>query len=407
MHGALQAVQHLLRRDERTNNSQLEAARIVKAAKTTPAAETSVSMATEPPAPMTLRTSTYNCTMKYSTNQHALPYSEYSGTTSDVLQIDVKHVMRLVSHLARGNVQREQELICGLLEHHKFQQFVKVPDEYAILAAGVAGKLKELYALRYNYIGRIGYKAVLEAISHAICRKDAMAQDFRLTRLANVVGVSLSTLRRARHRVETTEAFELLDPSRNMRKDAVQGDRLTNILLPWEVCTRAEPSMDLVVRMRIGPGQYEPHAVHWQERSTEDIYQKMCEMFGSLCSLVVFYRLRPKWVKKPKKETSLCPYCYMFKLYLQAYNQMIEAVRDKSNKCICDFCTFHKAEAADNKPIPRRYHQLAALMFCPKPVAPSESGFHEKITYLNVFIHNKTSYRIFLGVSLGISSYNG
>ena len=142
-----------------------------------------------------------------------------------------------------------------------------------------------------------------------------MAKDFRLTRLADMVGVSLSSLRRTRHHVETTESFKMLDPSRSTRKDAVQGDKLSNLLLAWEVCTRVEPSMGLVVRMWIGPGKYEPHTVHWPERSTEDIYQKMCEMFGSLCALAVFYRLRPKWVKKPKKETSLCPYCYMFKLY--------------------------------------------------------------------------------------------
>ena len=81
-----------------------------------------------------------------------------------------------------------------------------------------------------------------------------MAKDLRLPMLADMEGISLSSLRRARHRVETTESFELLDPSRSTRKDAVQGGKLSSRFLAWGVRTRAEPSMGLVVRMRIGRG---------------------------------------------------------------------------------------------------------------------------------------------------------
>jgi hypothetical protein len=160
-----------------------------------------------------------------------------------------------------------------------------------------------------------------------------------------------------------------------MRKDALQGQDLENVLLAWEMFTRPEPAVGAVVRMRVGVAEYVDHAVHWQEQKTESIWEKMISTFGPLCKLRQFYDERPRWVKKPKQESCLCPYCYGMKLFMLPYAGLLDQVRHKSNKCTCSFCAFHQGQAAVAIPIPRHYKELFKLLFCPKPAALEVSGF--------------------------------
>ena len=101
----------------------------------------------------------------------------------------------------------------------------------------------------------------------------------------------------------------------------------------------------------------------------------MVQAFGKLCSISQFYDERPRWVKKPKQESSLCPYCYGMKLFMIPCARMLEQVRAAPNKCKCSFCEFHKGEAAAHVAVPRHYSDLFKRLFCPKHVAPTESGF--------------------------------
>ena len=235
--------------------------------------------------------------------------------------------------------------------------------------------LCEMKAVKQTLFGRVACRVLSGAVARGIKPVDLQARDGRIRELSRITGMHATTISDAMYRVQSTLTFDLLDPSRNIRSDAVTGGKLVNLLLAWELNTRPEPAMGAVMKMRVGPGLYEPHAVHWQEKDTESIYQKMVEGFGPICQIRDFYKHRPPWVKKPTAESSLCPYCYAMKVIMLAYARLLELVRDKTNKCNCHLCKHHKAHAAANIQPPRHYKDLFKALFCPKPNAPAESGF--------------------------------
>ena len=59
---------------------------------------------------------------------------------------------------------------------------------------------------------------------------DRAAGDGRLGRLYKLLDISRAAMRRAEHRLDTAEAIALLDPSRKLRIDALQGDELRKVL---------------------------------------------------------------------------------------------------------------------------------------------------------------------------------
>lgn len=254
----------------------------------------------------------------------------------------------------------------------------QVPPEYGILARGIKRKYRGLVDqdLHRTVHGRVVTNALTEAVGCGITDEDTAVRDGRMARLFGITGMCRDALQLARIRLKSANAIALLDPSRKLRKDALQGDKLLHVLYVWETMTRPEPAMGQVVRIRCGVGEYEKHALHWQEKRTADLYLSLVEAFGAVCSLSQFYKERPVYVRKPRKESSLCPYCYVMKLMMIAYAQLIEDVRAASNSCKCSFCAFHKAEATAGQKVKRHYRDLFDAMFCAKRPAPASSGFH-------------------------------
>jgi hypothetical protein len=305
-----------------------------------------------------------------------MPYSQMAGTTSQAIQRDVRQIFARIDELTSGPraLERRQELLSALVDTDDFQSVIQPAPEYTMLSRGVAAQIAAFRAesQQHSFYGRIANNVLMAAVVRGIEEADQVEKDGRIDRLAGLVGVNRSTLWRA---AVSCVQVAMLDPTRCLRVDALQGDDLLNVLDIWEKYTRPEPAVGLVVRMRLEPGVYDTHAVHWQEERTADLYLRLVQEYGPVCQLSQFYEERPYYVRKPQAQTSLCPYCYHMKLMMVPYARLLDLVRADTNQCQCAFCRFHKNEKREKRAVPRHANDLFKLCFCPKPTAPSESGF--------------------------------
>ena len=236
------------------------------------------------------------------------PFSPKGGTCSEGLTQNLRKVEAIIETLSLGNSTRRDELIRGLMNTSDFQRLARAPVEYRLLANGISIKWAELSqrCVRATLVGRIASRVLAEAITCGIPAEDSAAHDSRISRPCAVIGIRDCTLWRARKRVENLTLFARLDPTRATRKDALQGQELENVLLAWEMFTRPEPCVNVVVRMRVGPAEYVDHAVHWQEHSTESIWEQMIDAFGPRSEKISFGRF-PRGLGARMVKQNTCP----------------------------------------------------------------------------------------------------
>ena len=206
-----------------------------------------------------------------------MPYSQHVGTVCEQLRFDTTKVLAYIEDICDGPWMEEKkaELIKSLSCTPEFQEHQQPAPEYEILARGIQWKWRDLIdrGLGHSSVGRIAANTLAEGVASGITDADRLAADGRLTRLYNLLSMSRSVIRHATDRMTSAEAIALLDPSRTLRKDALQGDELRKVLSIWETHTRPEPAMGLLMRIKCGVGEYVTHALHWQEKRTEDLHE--------------------------------------------------------------------------------------------------------------------------------------
>ena len=138
------------------------------------------------------------------------------------------------------------------------------------IAAGVAESLTEIKqcSLHCTCIGRVANNTLL---SSALRKVDEMAVP--KAEVAAALNRSVSGLVQAQKRFSDKSICDLMDPTREERKDALSVADLQFVQCAWEVFT--EPAPDYVVNHFLGDGMYVTKPVHWKKHSGEEIYDKV------------------------------------------------------------------------------------------------------------------------------------
>ena len=93
-----------------------------------------------------------------------------------------------------------------------------------------------------------------------------------LKAMSVVLNRSESALYKAQQRITNEAIFDLMDPTREQRSDALSAADLEFVQAAWEMYTA--PAPDYVVHHKIGPGEYITKAVHWKRKSGEESFEK-------------------------------------------------------------------------------------------------------------------------------------
>ena len=203
---------------------------------------------------------------------------------------------------------RRDELCRELLTRPEFVAVLLCTEAQACVATGVRDTLARMrgdHSARTRY-GLMLYTAILAASLASMCLFPSLSH----AAMAAVLGLSRQSVSCALQRVSLTGGIALLDPTRKRRTDALSVSVCAQIKLGWEMFTRPSPDMKHLVRLRCGPRVYVEHGIHWLMDDVKDVYDKVVEYFGKLCSLTAFQDLRPYFVRNSTWTHSLCPYCY-------------------------------------------------------------------------------------------------
>ena len=143
-----------------------------------------------------------------------------------------------------------------------------------IIAAGIGATLQEISKkhLHKTCIGRVANNTLLRS---AVSKVQEMQQRGRHDpqAMSVVLNRSESALRKAQQRMSDQAIFDLMDPTREQRSNALSATDLEFIQAAWEMYT--EPAPDYVVHHKIGHGEYITKAVHWKKKSGEEIFEQV------------------------------------------------------------------------------------------------------------------------------------
>ena len=173
----------------------------------------------------------------YSENSRGTPFSAQLGTASRLLQETVSRVANGINDIAR-TPQRKEELMHGLIHHPQFQaaiQAERMPSHSDwLITEGVKSQLHEFKQdhLHKTVHGRVASNAVIRA---AVCKMGELAEHGDKELVRNRLGYSRTGLDNALKRLDDQTVFDLLDPHREERCDALTADGLLLVESAWEM----------------------------------------------------------------------------------------------------------------------------------------------------------------------------
>ena len=315
----------------------------------------------------------------YSHNVRDIPFSAQLGTTTRALQTAGTKVLNFIDQIARTDA-RKQELMTELVTHPRFQAAIQAEGMPSradwLIAEGVKAQLQEFQEgnLHKTVHGRVASNAVVRA---AVCKMGELAQHGDKKLVQERLCYSRQGFDAVIKRMEDQTVYDLLDPGREERSDALSVDQLLLVELAWEMFTQADPV--LTMNMHMPDGQCILKAVHHKKDSGDDIYDKAYKYFqssgGMPCKRTKFKELRPAWVWEETFATCLCPYCFEMRLFQAAYVGTCRKAARPENLCTCSWCVVQKQNGVDGIPPPYHAKFVAAKRYCEKKVAPVNSGW--------------------------------
>ena len=315
----------------------------------------------------------------------SLPYSELSDSA---LSHDVSEIATAILKKGGDEDSRVADLMCGVCKHQEIGRIMAENDmptpAHLAIALGIRARLHQLQAsfAHLTNMGRLVSGALMEAAVSMIGPAGSTP-----AAVADALGVHPRTVTRAKVRqlkTATLRGHTLLDPSRAKRCDALPSATAQRVQEFWEAETRASPDMQPVATLVLDstldvddPGYCVQHGIHWQEKSTRDLYALMLEKDGRLCGRETFRLLRPYFVRKPKWRGCLCPTCHVQRLNQEAMRGLVEEAVKDENVCACRWCTFHRGRAQQQPPcLPAASTtKLMAELCCSKMNSTVDSGF--------------------------------
>ena len=198
------------------------------------------------------------------------------GTTSRGAKTKAVPAVRKVIESLANTEERRATIIRDLLHTREFQEALAAEGMPTradqIITAGVAHTLDNIQSnfLHRTVIGRVANNAVMKA---AVCQLCEMGEHGDQQAVAAALKRSVRHIRRASARLQDQDIFDLMDPTREERSDALTAQELTLIETAWEMFT--EPAPDYVVNHFMGEGEYIVKAVHWKRHSGEEIFEKV------------------------------------------------------------------------------------------------------------------------------------
>ena len=175
--------------------------------------------------------------VSYSENSRDTPFSAQLGTTSRLLQEAVSRVVNVIDDIAR-TPQRKEELMHGLIHHPQFQAAIQAEGMPSrsdwLITEGVKSQLQEFKQdhLHKTVHGRVASNAVIRA---AVCKMGQLAEHGHTELVRNRLGYSRTGLDNALKRLHDQTVFDLLDPHREERCDALTADDLLLVESAWEM----------------------------------------------------------------------------------------------------------------------------------------------------------------------------
>ena len=304
----------------------------------------------------------------YSENSRGTPFSAQLGTASRLLQETVSRVANGINDIAR-TPQRKEELMHGLIHHPQFQAAIQAEGMPSrsdwLITEGVKGQLQEFKQdhLHKTVHGRVASNAVIRA---AVCKMGQLAEHGHTELVRNRLGYSRTGLDNALKRLHDQTVFDLLDPHREERCDALTADDLLLVESAWEMFTDPDPV--LTMNIHLPDGHRVTKAVHHKKDSGDDIFDKANSFFkssgGMPCRKTKFKELKPAWIWEETFATCLCPYCFEMRLYQAGYVGVMRKAARPENLCVCEWCLVQKQNGRDGIPPPYHAKFVAAKRYC-------------------------------------------
>lgn len=183
----------------------------------------------------------------------------------------------------------------------------------AAICASVQRRLAEMRQanVQRQNIGRLVYTGVIAVcLDHAVIEYGGTRQE-----LANALGISRQATYLAQQRRDKAKQLGLiclLDPRRNERKDKCNIETVEVVQTFWTASTKAAPDKNPFVKVELEDGTTVCHGIHWQQKSTREIFLRYCEnppLGGATVrtvGLTTFTALRPYFVRRVGFRGCLC-----------------------------------------------------------------------------------------------------
>jgi hypothetical protein len=190
----------------------------------------------------------------YSHNVRDIPFSAQLGTTTRALQTAGTKVLNFIDQIARTDA-RKQELMTELVTHPRFQAAIQAEGMPSradwLIAEGVKAQLQEFQEgnLHKTVHGRVASNAVVRA---AVCKMGELAQHGDKKLVQERLCYSRQGFDAVIKRMEDQTVYDLLDPGREERSDALSVDQLLLVELAWEMFTQADPVLTMNMHMPDG-----------------------------------------------------------------------------------------------------------------------------------------------------------